>query len=98
MPLDRRLGLEPEAVERVGAQVGEKDVRRRQELFEGGTGVVVVQVEHDAALTAVVLREGGVGEVVVADAERPKGPAHGVTRRRLDLYDVGTPVGQEGPG
>ena len=98
VPLDRRLGLEAEAVERVGAQVGEEDVRRRQELLEGGAGVVVAQVEDDAAFAAIVLREGRVGEVLAADAERPEGPAHGVTRRRLDLDDVGAPVGQEGAG
>ena len=91
---DRGRRLEPEAVERVGAQVGEEDVRRRQQLLEPLPGRRLAQVEDDAALAAVVLGEGRVREVL-ADAERAERAAHRVPVRRLHLDDVGAPVGQE---
>ena len=87
--------LEVEAVERVGAQVGEEDVRRGEQLLEPVPGLGLAQVEDDAALAPVVLREGGVREVL-ADPERSEGVAHRIAVRRLDLDDVGAPVRQEG--
>jgi hypothetical protein len=60
--------LEPEPVERVGTQVGQEDVRRRQQLLQAFTGVPLAQVQDDAALPPIVLREGRVREVL-ADAD-----------------------------
>ena len=89
--------LEVEAVERVGAQVGEEDVRRREQLFQPFPRLGLAQVEDDAALAPVVLREGGVREVL-ADAQGAEGTAHGVTVGRLHLDDIRAPVGQQGAG
>ena len=55
------------------------------------------QVEDDAALAPVVEREGRVRHVVV-DAQRAEDLAHRVAGRRLDLDDVGAPVGQQRRG
>ena len=98
MARHRRVRLEAERVERVGAQVGHEDVGRRQQLFEPLPGLRVAEVEHDAALAPVVLCEGRVRGVVVTDAERAERVAHGVARRRLDLDDVGAPVRQQRRG
>ena len=97
MALDRCVRLQAEAVERVGTKVGQEHVGGSQELFECGAGIVLAQVEHHAALPAVVLRKGRVGKVV-ADAERAEGAPHGIARGRLDLDHIGTPVGKESGG
>ena len=89
--------LEPEAVERVGAQVGEEHVRRGQQLLQPLPGLGVAHVEDDAALAPVVLREGGVRQVP-ADAEGTEGAAHRVAVGRLHLDDVRAPVGQQRAG
>ena len=73
----RGRGLEPEAIERVGAQVGEEDVGRRQQLLQPLPGLRLAQVEDDAALAPVVLGERRVREVL-ADAEGAEGTAHRV--------------------
>ncbi len=88
-------GLETECVECVGAQVGHEDVGRCQELLEPLPGLHLAQVEHDAALAPIVLREGRVGGVAAADAQRAERVAHRVTRGRFHLDDVGAPVGQQ---
>ena len=75
MALDGGPRFEAETVERVGAQIGEKDVGRREQLLELLLGLGLAQVENDAALAPVVLREGGVGEVL-ADTEGAEGAAH----------------------
>ena len=90
-------GWRPSAVERVGPQVGQEDVGRLEQLFEPFPRLVLAQVEHHAALAAVVLGEGGVGDVA-ADPERTEGAPHRVTGRRLDLDHVHAPVGQQRSG
>src|SRR6185503_13486889 len=54
------------------------------------------QVEHDAALAAVVHLEWRAEAVL--DAEHPAEHARGIAVRRLDLDDVGAPVGEYSAG
>jgi hypothetical protein len=95
--LDGRPRFETESIERVGTQVGQEDVRRREQLVELSLGVGLPQVQDHAALAPVVLCESRVGEVL-PDAEGAEGAAHRIAVRGLDLDDVGTPVGQERAG
>ena len=92
---DRVRRLQAEPVEGVGAQVGHEDVGACQQLLEPVPSLGIAQVEYDAALAAVVQREGGVGELL-SDPQRAEGVAHGVPTRLLDLDHVSAPVRQEG--
>ena len=57
--------------------------------------VVCRQIEHDAALAAVVHLERRAHTVF--DAEHAAEHPRRIARRRLDLDDVGTPVGEIPP-
>ena len=94
---DGGVWLEAEAIERVGTQVGQEHVGGGEQHLEVFPGSGVAQVEHDAALAAVVLPEGGVGEVL-ADPERTERTAHGVALGRLHFDDVRAPVGEQRAG
>jgi hypothetical protein len=87
-----RLEIEAETLQCAGPDVGHEHVGTGQQLecdplpFGGG------QVQHDAALGAVVHFE----RRVLPRLDLQHSPEHAgrVSRRRLDLDDVGTPVGE----
>ena len=92
----RRVGVEAELVEHVGLQVGHEHVGVGEELLHPGLTFVGAEIEHDRPLAPVVERVRRVRHLAF-HADRPEHVAHRVAARRLDLDDVGTPVGEE-PG
>ena len=96
MTLERVIGTEAEAVEGVGADVGDEHVGLVQEPLSELDAALGREVEGDAALAPVVELEHGV-DVQVA-AEHPLEPTGRVATGRLDLHDVGAPVRQDPRG
>ena len=90
-------GSRPRPSSASGRRLVRKTSAVDEQLLQPLPRLGLAQVEDDAALAPVVLREGGVREVL-ADAERAEGAAHRVAVRRLHLDDVGAPVGQQRAG
>ena len=91
----RRGRLQAETIERVGPEIADEDIRRRQQVLQMLFVLGPAQVQHDAAFAPIVEGEGRVRHIAV-DPQRAEHVAHGVAGGRLDLYDIGAPVGQEG--
>ena len=94
----QRVEAQPEAVHHARAGVLEHEVdggRQRQEV--GATGRLV-EVEHDAALAAVVRLEAQTGELVRLTVDDGRLVARRRAARRLDLDHVGTEAGQDERG
>ncbi len=85
---------EVEPVERVGSEVADEHVRRRQQLLEAPAVGRVAQVEDDAPLPTVVEGEGRIGQVALHAEGAEDGP-HGIAGGGLHLDDVRPPVGQQ---
>ena len=88
----QRHVVEAEAGQRRAAHVRDEHVGGIEQVERGGLAVVRPEVEHDAALAAVVELEDRVVRQVVA--EHLAELARRVALRRLDLDDVGAPVGE----
>ena len=80
-----------------GRQVGQEHVGRGQQLLHPLSVLGIAEVEDHAALAPVVEGEGRVRHLV-ADAQGPEHAAHRVAGGRLDLDDLGAPVGQQRGG
>ena len=95
IPLGERLGVEPEALQRTGPEVGEEHVGRLEELVQDGEALLATQVERDRSLASARERDRHVDATAVdADALRHE-PAVGIALRPLDADHVGAPVGEQ---
>ena len=90
------VGPEPDALQGGRTQVGQEDVRLGHQLMGQRQAALAREVEGDGPLAPVVQLEHRVGRQITAEdvEERPARVAFG----RLDLHDVGTPVGQDPSG
>ncbi len=87
-----RLEVQTRALQRGGTHIGEENVCAAEQFECGRPSVVGRQVEQDAALAAVVHFERRADPVF--DAEHAAEHPRRIARRRLDLDDVSTPVGE----
>ena len=90
--LAQLLVAEAAALERAGAHALDHGVALAGQLEERGHALGALEVEHEAALAAADVQ---VHQRHALD-DRPRHLADVVTRRRLDLDDVGAEVGQRG--
>jgi hypothetical protein len=93
---EQGVGIETDAGQRRGPDVGEEHVGGGEQLHHRRLALVGLEVEHDAALRAVVELERRVG--VQLAAEHLAEDARRVARGRLHLDDVGAPVGEDAAG
>ena len=92
--LGEALGVEAEAREHDGAQVGDEHVGTIDEAERDVASRFLREVERDAPLAAVVELEGRIGRHLEAGGAEEE-PAERVAVGRLDLDHVGAPVGQD---
>jgi hypothetical protein len=88
----QRVGIEPEALERVHPDVRDERVGAVEQLVRKGDAVGRGEVDDDAALRAVVHLERRVEGHIAA--EHLGEAARRVAGGWLDLDHVGTPVGE----
>ena len=89
-----RLEAEAEPVQHTGPGVLDHEVGRRHEAQEVRPSRLVVEVEHDAALAAVVGVEPQAGQAVRLPGGELALASRRRTPRRLDLHDVGAEPGE----
>ncbi len=98
MARDRGRRLEAESVERVGPQVGEEDVGRREQFLEAlALASRWRRSRTTLRLPRLSCAKAGFGKSLPMPSE-PKALRIGSPARRLHLDDVGAPVGQQGAG
>src|SRR6266545_4901364 len=95
-PRAQRHGLEAQALERVEPNVGQEGIRAVEQREREVAARRHREVDHDAALRAVVHLEGWIERYVAAEHLRER--ARGVTAPRLDLDDVGAPIAEQAAG
>ena len=95
-PLAHRVRIEPQPLQRGDPGVGDEHVGVGQQTVHRRSPVVAAQVEHDAALAAVVQLERRHRRLFARTDGSEDRPLR-VAARRLDLDHVGAPVGHH-PG
>jgi hypothetical protein len=83
---------------RVGKEVRDEDVGRREETIEHRPPIVAAQVDGDAAFVAVELFEQEVEVAGVGDQAHGLDAPQRVAGRSFDLDDVGAPLGEHRGG
>ena len=88
------LGIEAETFEAAEANVGDEDVSVRNQVVGDLFALRGGEVEDDAPLGPVVHLEDGVGRHHLA-GQRVLERARRIAGGRLDLHDLGSPVGED---
>jgi hypothetical protein len=87
--------VEPGSLEGVEAQVGDEHVGPGDQVLEHLAAALGAVVEADGPLAPIVELERRVHLVAEGRREVGRHPAERIARQRLDLHDVGAPVGQD---
>ena len=90
------VGPEPDALQGSWTQVGQEDVRFSHQLMSQRQAALAREVERDGPLAPVVQLEHRVGREITAEDVEER--AARVPFGRLDLHDIGAPVGQDPSG
>ena len=94
MASGQALGIEAETLEAAEANVGDEDVSVRNQVVGDFFALRGGEVEDDAPLGPVVHLEDGVGRHHLA-GQRVLERARRIAGGRLDLYDLGSPIGED---